>query len=180
MIETEGLERRSTELRTAFDHSFALPPPQETQEVDDLLAVRVSGDLYAIRLRDITGVVTRRTIVAVPAAAPGLLGVAGIRGDIVPVFSLSSFLGYGDDHEAPSWTVLCGGEHSIGLCFAELDGYLRLPKSAVHADDVSRVEKHYVTDVVATETGARPVIAVPLIITDIRNWRGPQRPKREQ
>jgi chemotaxis signal transduction protein len=108
------------------------------------------------------------------------LGVAGIRGDIVPVFSLSTFLGYGQDHEDPTWTVLCGGEHPVGLGFAELDGYLRLPKSAVHADDASQAKKHYVTDVVATESGARPVIAVPLIITDIRNWRGPQRPKKEQ
>lgn len=180
MIDTEGLERRAIELRTAFDRSFALRPHQETLEVDDLLAVRVSGDLYAIRLRDISGVVARRTIVAVPAAAPGLLGVAGIRGDIVPVFSLSSFLGYGDDHEAPTWTVLCGGEHPIGLGFAELEGYLRLPRSAVHADEASQGERNYVKDVVATETGARPVIAVPHIITDIRNRRGPQRPGREQ
>lgn len=180
MIETEGLERRAIELRTAFDRSFALPPHQETLEVDDLLAVRVSGDLYAIRLRDISGVVARRTIVAVPAAAPGLLGVAGIRGDIVPVFSLSSFLGYGDDHEAPTWTVLCGGEHPIALGFAELEGYLRLPRSAVHADEASQGKRNYVKDVVATETAARPVIAVPNIITDIRNHRGPQRQGGEQ
>lgn len=180
MIDTEGLERRAIELRTAFDRSFALPPPQETQEVDDLLAVRVGCDRYAIRLRDIGGIVARRTIVAVPAAAPGLMGVAGIRGDIVPVFSLSSFLGYGDDHEAPNWTVLCGGEHPIGLGFAELEGYLRLPRSAVHADETSQVKRNYVTGIVAIETGARPVIAVPAIITAIRNRRGPRRPGSEQ
>jgi purine-binding chemotaxis protein CheW len=180
MIGTDGFERRATELRTAFDRSFALPPAEETHEVDDLLAVRVSGDVYAIRLRDISWVVARRTVVAVPAAAPGLLGIAGIRGDIVPVFSLSSFLGYGDDHEAPTWTVLCSGEHPIGLGFAELEGYLRVPRSAVHADEASQGRRNYAMDLVATETGARPIIAVPLIITDIRNRRSPQRPRREQ
>ena len=154
MSEPEGFERRAIELRDAFDRSFALPPLEETHEIDDLLAVRVSRDLYAIRLRDINGVVARRTIVPVPAAAPGLLGVAGIRGDIVPVFSLSSFLGHGEDHEAPTWTVLCGAEHPIGLGFAELEAYLRLPRSAVHADETPQVKRHYVTGVVATETGS--------------------------
>lgn len=180
MTEAELLDERATELRVAFDRSFALPPPHEAPEVDEVLVVRVSDDLYAIRLRDISGLVARRTIVAVPAAAPGLLGVAGVRGDLVAVFSLSSLLGYGDDPEAPSWAVLCGGEHPIALGFAELEGYLRVRRAAVHADEALRVKRSYVTEVVATEAGARPVIDVSLIITDICSRSGLQRPARER
>jgi len=175
MIETEGVERRATELRTVFDRSFALPPPREIQEVEDLLAVRVGGDPYAIRLRDIRGVVARRTVVTVPTRATGLLGVTGIHGDIVPVFSLSSFLGYGDDVETPAWTVLCGAEQPIGLAFAELEGHLRLPRCSVHADEDPNTTRKYVMEIAVIEAGARPVIALPLIITDICNRRSPQR-----
>jgi purine-binding chemotaxis protein CheW len=180
MSEREGVERRAYVLREAFDRSFAAPPVQETEELDDLLAVRVGGDRYAIRLRDIRGIIARLTIVAVPAGAPGLLGVAGIRGDIVPVFSLSLLLGYGDDPEPPAWTVLCNPEQPLGLAFAELEGYLRLPKSAVHPEENPHTSRKYVTEFAASEDGSRRVIAVPLITTEICSQRGPRRPETEQ
>lgn len=172
MIDAADLERKAADLRVQFDHSFALPPEQTTRETHDFLAIRVGGDPYAIRLRDISGIVARRTIVTVPARAPAFVGVAGIRGDIVPVFSLASFLGYGDDQEPPRWMILCGRDQPVGLCFAEFEGYLRLSSLAISANAVANPNKNYVTDVVATAIGARPVIGVSLVITDLRNQRG--------
>jgi purine-binding chemotaxis protein CheW len=94
MNETPMIENKAAELRQAFDLSFALPPPQASQEVEDLLTIRVAGDPYAIRLCDIAGMVTGRKVVPLPAATLDLLGLAGIRGGIVPVFGLSSILRY--------------------------------------------------------------------------------------
>jgi purine-binding chemotaxis protein CheW len=180
MIDLEGLERSAHELRAAFDRAFAAPPPGGAEEVIDLLSVRVGGDPFAIRLRDIRGVFARRPVVAIPSGAPSVLGVAGIRGDIVPVFSLSSLLGYGDDREPPTWTVLCTADRPIGLGFRDLEGYLRIPSSARHPDEHPHVTKKYVTELASTAAGVRPVIAVPLIISDIRNRRGAERPERER
>lgn len=180
MTETEDLTRRAARLRAAFDHSFTVPPLRETLDVEDFLAIRVAGDQYLIRLRDIIGIVARRPIVSVPARAPGLVGIAGIRGEIVPVFSLSSLLGYGDDPEPPTWTVLCNAKEPIGLGFAELDGYLRLPRSAAHGNDDIHVTKNYVSDLASTEAGVRPIVAVSLVVADVCKRSAPQQSEKEQ
>lgn len=180
MSGSNAFERRAHELRAAFDRSFAAPPQSGLVETEDLLAIRVGGDPYAVRLRDISGLIARRTLVAVPGGAAGLVGIAGIRGDIVPVFSLSVLLGYGEDAEPPPWTVLCGTEQPTGLGFAEFEGYLRLARSAVHADENLHAARKYVKELATTEAEARPVIAIPQILTDIRTPRGPQRSEKEQ
>ena len=79
MNQIPAVESKAAELRQAFDLSFALPPPQELVEVEDLLTIRVAGDPYAIRLRDIAGMVAGRKVVPVPAVTPDLLGLAGSR-----------------------------------------------------------------------------------------------------
>ena len=44
---------KAAQLRQDFDRTFALPPSLAAPEVEDLLAIRVAGDPYAIRLLDI-------------------------------------------------------------------------------------------------------------------------------
>lgn len=180
MSAVSGLEGRAAELRRAFDLSFAAPPTQASRELEDLLLVRIAGEPYAIRLRDVTGIIAKRAVVTVPAAAPGLLGLAGIRGNIVPVFGLASLLGYESATEAPPWFVLCGGEEPVALAFSELDGYVRLARAALHTDEGRSATHKYVSVIATTVSGARPVIAVPLVVETIRSRLGQQRSGGEQ
>jgi purine-binding chemotaxis protein CheW len=180
MNETRVAESKAAELRQAFDLSFALPPPQASQEVEDLLTIRVAGDPYAIRLRDIAGMVAGRRVVPVPAVTLDLLGLAGIRGGVVPVFGLASILGYGQAPGSPRWMILCGAEEPIALAFSDFEGYLRLPKSSLHADENLRTARQYVDQVASTEAGARAVISIPLVVATIRNRIGHNRPAKEQ
>ncbi|MBI1947548.1 MAG: chemotaxis protein CheW [Deltaproteobacteria bacterium] len=170
------VERRAAALREAFDASFASPRVALTREVEDLLAIRVGGDGYALRLRDLVGVVARPTVAPVPTAAPGALGVAGVRGELVAVFSLSAFLGYGDEPDAATWLALCGGEPPIALCFPELEGFLRLPRAALHAEGPRPEARAFLTEVATTEAGARPVVALPRIVATIRDRGRRSRP----
>jgi len=172
----------ATQLRQAFDLSFALPPALASQDVEDLLTIRVAGNPYAIRLLDIAEIVTGRKIVPVPAVTPNLLGLAGIHGGIVPVFGLSSILGYGPDPGTPRWMLLCGTEEPIALAFSHFEGYLRLPTSAFHADENIRANSEqvkYVNQVLSTPDGARAVISMPLIMANIRNRISQPRPTKE-
>jgi purine-binding chemotaxis protein CheW len=180
MNETPVIENKAAKLRQAFDLSFALPPPPASQEVEDLLAIRVAGDPYAIRLCDIAGMVTGCKVVAVPAAAIDLLGLAGIRGDIVPVFGLASILGYSQPLESPRWMILCGADESIALAFSDFEGYLRLPKSCLYADENLRATSQYVTEAASADAALRSVISIPLILANIRNRIGHHRPTKEQ
>jgi CheW-like domain. len=180
MNESPVVESKAAELRQAFDLSFALPPPQASQEVEDLLTIRVAGDPYAIRLRDIAGIVAGRRVVPVPAVTLDLLGLAGIRGDVLSVFGLASILGYGQAPGSPRWMILCGAEEPIALAFSDFEGYLRLPKSSLHADENLRTIRQYVNQVASTEAGARVVISIPLVVATIRNRTGHNRLAKEQ
>ena len=180
MNQTQLVECKAAALRQAFDLSFALPPPPASQEVEDLLAIRVAGNPYAIRLRDIAGMVAGRKVVPVPAVALDLLGLAGIRGDVVPVFCLASILGYGQVPGSLRWMILCGAEEPIALAFSDFEGYLRLPKSSLHADENLRATRPYVNQVASTEAEARAVIGIPLIVATIRNRIGHRRLAKEQ
>jgi purine-binding chemotaxis protein CheW len=154
---------RSVELRLAFDRSFALPPPATGPDTVDLLALRVGGASYAVRLDEAAGIVSRRRIVPLPSRAAHLLGVAGVRGAVVPVFDLGAVLGHGPAADPPSWILLCAaGAEAIGLGFTALDGYLRLPLSALHADETGTTR--HVRQVVRTEAGAVPVVGIPRVV----------------
>ena len=180
MKETQPVESKAAALRQAFDLSFALPPPQASQEFEDLLAIRVAGDPYAIRLSDIVGIVAGRRVIPVPTVTLDLLGLAGLRGDVVSVFGLASILGYGQAPGSPRWMILCGAEEPIALAFSDFEGYLRLPKSSLHADENLRTTRQYVNQVASTEDGARAVISIPLVVATIRNRTGHNRPAKEQ
>ncbi len=179
MTEEAPKESRANKLRREFDRTFASPPVPTSEEWEDLLLVRIAGDPYAIRMRDIMGILAKRTIIPVPAEAPGLLGLVGIRGEIVPVFGLSSWLGYGVDADSAVWMIVCGTDEPIGFGFSEFEGHKRLEKSAIHLYDKSQSPRQYIHEMAAIEAGVRPVIAVSLVVASIRSRRAPQRPEKE-
>ena len=169
----------AAQLQQAFDNTFALPPSLTSPEVEDLLTIQVAGDPYAIRLFDIAEIVSGRRVVSVPAGTPHLLGLAGIHGGIVPVFGLSSLLGYGPDPGPPQWMILCGSEDPIALAFSDFEGYLQLPRSALYADENFRNTQEnvkYVNQVASTPNGVRAVISISLIVATIRNRISQHRP----
>lgn len=169
------LDGKTAALRRAFDQSFAVPPAEASEAVEDLLKIKVAGDPYAIRLGDIAGIVARRKVVPVPGGTPDLLGPAGIRGGIVPVFDLELLLGYPRAAEAPPWMVLCRSDDSIALAFPEFEGYARLPKSSIHLDDTRRSAQPHVKEIARLGAESRPVISIPLIVATIRNRTGSTR-----
>ncbi len=110
-------------LRAEFDSAFAsrrVAPPDETP----LLAIRVAAVPFAMRLLEAGGLATAPRIVPIPSRRRELLGVAGLRGDVVPVYSLARVLLGADDDEPPRWLVLAGGDERLALAFAQFDGRL--------------------------------------------------------
>ena len=183
LLDESSEGNKAAQLRQDFDRTFALPPSPASPEVEDLLTIRVAGDPYAIRLLDIAEIVTGRSVVSVPAVTPDLLGLAGIRGGIVPVFGLSSILGYGANPGSPRWMILCGSEEPIALAFSEFEGYLRLPSSALHADEnfsATSEKTKYLDQVARTPEGVRAVISIALILATIRNRISQHRPTKEK
>ena len=138
-VEAGGLSAAA--LRRAFDLSFAEAPTAGAEPLESLLALRVGGAPYAIRLSEIAGVHADRTVVPVPTPMPDLLGVAGIRGAIVPVYDLGALLGH-PRSTRPRWMLLAASPALVGLAFESLEAHVRMPRRSIEgASDVGGAGK---------------------------------------
>jgi chemotaxis signal transduction protein len=133
MTTTFDVEQRLLHFRRDFDQGFAAAPSAAATVFEDLLAIRVAGDPYALRVREIAGMVASRKVVYLPSRKPALLGITGIRGSVVPVYGLAALLGYGASARPAPWLALVGISVAVAFAFEEFTSFLRVESGAVHA-----------------------------------------------
>ena len=122
----------------AFDRSFDEAPRTVAEDTEDLLGASVDGGSYFLRLRDLTGLAARPRVVPLPSPVTEFIGVMGLRGSVVPVYSLGALLGHPSLSEDPAWVFLIGERSAtVGLGAREFTGYLRLARGAIAAEPVS-------------------------------------------
>src|SRR5689334_7571216 len=92
-------------LRREFDGSFALPQREAAPDAIEVLAIRVGGKPFALRLSEVAGVATGRRLTPVPSARRGMLGLVGVRGSLVAVFDLAVLLGEPPNTAEPRWVA---------------------------------------------------------------------------
>ncbi len=167
-------------LRQAFDRSFAAPARVHTEDTVDLLTLSVAGDGYAVRLSDVSGLLVDRRVVPLPATLPEFLGLTGVKGGVVPVWSLSALLGTGAEHDLPRWMILVNGRgrgDTLALAFERFDGHLRVPREQL-CQPSSEARDHdargavRIRHSVRTDDGPRAVLDVTAITDDIRRRLG--------
>jgi chemotaxis signal transduction protein len=123
-------------LRRSFDAAFSDATRVETAGLEDLLAIGLGQRRYALRRTDVSALVADKAVTRLPGAPPALLGIAGFRGQIIPVYDLRVLLGE-DATTQPRWLVLGVTEPRYGLAFDQFEGYLRAPREAIVARDDS-------------------------------------------
>jgi purine-binding chemotaxis protein CheW len=84
---------------------------------------------YALRLAEIAGLFPDRKIIPLPGGPPALLGIAGFRGAILPVYDLPALLGLSLE-PAPRWLAMAAGA-PVAFAFTALDGLLRVGRDAI-------------------------------------------------
>lgn len=120
----------ATALREAFDAGFAHAARRDRPHTVDVLTLRVGGRPFAVRLDTLAGLAADRRVVRLPRTRAALLGVTGVRGVLVPVFSLPALL----DLPAPAdlrWIATVGDQPGTGFAFDALDGHHRVERSAL-------------------------------------------------
>lgn len=158
----------AAQLRDEFDHAFSLPPQVETVQSRHLLAIRIGGDPYALDPEEIAGLQVDRAIVPMPGALPEWLGLAGIRGELVPVYSLAMLLGYEQSAAAkPRWVALCGSKQLLGLAFDAFERHLNLTLPQIAAADPTNIKTEHVRAVAHADDMSRPVISIPSVAAEI-------------
>jgi chemotaxis signal transduction protein len=160
------IDARIVAERQSFDRSFAMPPPAPSEERVRLLVLRAGKDRFAVRLSEIAGLHQDRRIVPLASDAPGLIGMAGIRAAVVPVFSLARVLGAPDSGEPPRWLTVCNGAQPIALAFSGFEGHREIGASALHASGMAEGRTH-VREVARCDDGVVPVISIASIVAAI-------------
>ena len=167
MTVPSGLEQRLADVRKAFDEVFATAPITTVPTFEDLLAIRIAGDPYALRVREITGLVVSRKLVPLPSRRPELLGVVGNRGSLVVVYGLAAILGYGADSKATRWLALAGGAEPIGLAFGDFEGFVRVRSADLHAASATLGVRPHAMEVVLVDNLLRPVVDIASTLTTL-------------
>jgi purine-binding chemotaxis protein CheW len=112
---------------------------------------------------EISGLVTDKRIVAFPSPISELLGVAGIRGALVPVYSLAMLVGYSAEIERTRWLALCGAEATVALAFSDFEGYLRVSGTQLYEAEQKDVGGTQVQHLVRATDIVRAVVSIPTI-----------------
>lgn len=164
---------RAAELRRVFDEERALPfGARSVEEAESLISIRVCGDAYVMRTSEMSGLVPDRQIVGFPTSVPELLGIAAVRGVVLPVYSLAAMLGYAVETEQPRWLVVCGTDQPLALAFSGFEGYLRVPLDQFYMAEQKDVARTRVQHVVHRAGMVRAVVSIPLIREAIQTLCG--------
>jgi len=167
----EALSRRAAELRAAFDRSFAAPPREEGAARQDLLAIRIGAEAYAVKLGQVRGLFADRKFTRVPGGNAALLGVAGFRGTLVPVYSLGILLGHAAPR-VPRWLVVAAVA-PIALAFDAFDGHVRAGVDAILLRQSPAPVRGYAPEFIRTEGAVRPVLHLPSVIEALDTTQAP-------
>lgn len=133
----------------------------ERSATQDLLAIRVGAQKFALRLAEVSGLFADKKITFIPGGSEYLLGIAGFRGVIAPVYNLQRIFGYPGD-QAPRWLAIARTA-SVGFAFETFDGQLRVSPEAIAPRQ--RSDKQDLTSgVVHVGSDVRPVIELSRVL----------------
>ena len=159
-------------LRQEFDLSFAQAPQMKMEAPVNFLAIRLEHDAYAIRVAEIGGLYTDRRIMPLPTPIPELLGIAGFRGQIAPVYDLAALLGY-VRQTPPRWLILMQAREPVALAFDVFEAHFavlseRIVTAHGAAEGAVGTSRKYLFDAVRTDDAIRPIIHLQSLLDNIQ------------
>lgn len=145
---------RGTELlaklqHLATDDTFLTPYARRRSRYDfaaELISFSVSDELYGIDIAEAREIIKMRPITAVPRVPPFVLGVATIRGRIIPVLDLRMRLGMGKTDITDNHRILeCAYEGELfGLLVDTVRSVVRLTEEQLELSPQRSSDSDYV------------------------------------
>ncbi len=173
---TDPLSATVRSLRQEFDASFARAPRTATEPQLSLLAIRLSGNPYALRVNQIAGLHADRCITPLPSNVASLLGVTGLRGQIAPVYDLASLCGYART-AASRWMVLLRPQEPVALAFECFEMHFTVARDRIVSTPAgmraSSGNAHVnLVDAVQHEDLVRPIVDLNALLQHIQQHAG--------
>jgi purine-binding chemotaxis protein CheW len=162
---TAGIVERALMMRRDFDRAFAVPMRSDETAKEDFLAIRCGSEPCAIRLSQVAGLYADKKITAVPGGQPTLRGIAGFRGNILPVYDLPMLLGFS---LAPTsrWLAVVRSR-PFALAFDAFDGQVRATNGAIMPRRASVTLPDCAGQFLQVPGFAAPIIDLPSVIDAI-------------
>jgi chemotaxis signal transduction protein len=154
------------EIRRAFDQTFASAPSLENADLISLITIRLSGERFALRMDQIHGLARSRPIVPVSSRISELIGIAGMRGTLIPVFSLAALLGLPRSEEC-AWLAIIQGDLPLALAFDALERRMEIRRTSLYED--SSPSRRHVRQLAQLGKEVCAVLDVPSLVEVIRN-----------
>jgi purine-binding chemotaxis protein CheW len=106
--------------------------PERAADIE-ILAFRLGSEEYAVMVSDVREVLRTRELTRVPNAPAHILGVASLRGTMLPVIDLCTRLGLqpGVRDEKSRVVVVSPDDEDVGLLVDRILGVIRVPEHAV-------------------------------------------------
>ncbi|MCC6749382.1 MAG: chemotaxis protein CheW [Deltaproteobacteria bacterium] len=159
---------RVASLRRDFDESFARPGSTGEAPRERFLTLCVADVAYAVRLEQVAALHADRRVVPLPSGTPALLGVAGFRGSVVPVYRLDLLLGLAESAPA-RWLILSPGPDPVALAFHRYEGPREVAPAELHpALPEAWSSAGLVTHTLSLSGELRSVLSVPALVELIR------------
>jgi purine-binding chemotaxis protein CheW len=158
-------------LRRLFDGSFAAAAADKSARLEGLLAIRLGSDPYALRLSEIAGLYAGVKIVAVPSANAQLLGIAGLRGILAPVYDLAALLRC-PPAANPRWMVLARMSQPVGFAFEFFESHLQVPDTSLASAEGSTnagAAGRHAGGTVRAAGALRPIIRMASVVELVGN-----------
>jgi purine-binding chemotaxis protein CheW len=154
-------------MRDAFDRTFALPPRDVATATVDLLAVRIGGRPYALRMADLAGLHPALTLTPVPTTTFALRGLAQIGPRIVPAYDLRLLLGHQADESPGCFVMTAQGEVAMGI--DAFERHVRVTPDRIVGRDIAKEGDPSVTAmVVEADDIPRPLLSLRAVLDSIR------------
>jgi chemotaxis signal transduction protein len=157
------LQAQLERLQRGFDDAYREAIPERARELEDLLAIEISGHPYALRVRELNGLYEDRSITALPGAPRELLGLAAVRGGLVAVYDLASLIGYARADD-PRLFVGARGT-SVAFAFRTLAGHRRVTR-----DKLAKREgdgKPWSVEVMREADQTRPILELTALVREL-------------
>ncbi|RMG95631.1 MAG: chemotaxis protein CheW [Candidatus Dadabacteria bacterium] len=127
----ERLARWRERLRAALDADAASEaggPEERPGSRLEFLEVEAAGERYGFPVGSVAEILRSRPVTPVPRTPPWVLGVASLRGAMLPVVDLATRLGIGPGGEAPQERIVVvrDGDETMGFRVARVVGVVRL------------------------------------------------------
>ena len=161
-----GVAGRAAELRLAFDRAYAEPAHLDKALTEDLLAIRVGTQAFAIRLSEISGLFADKKITPVPGGHAAPCGIAGLRGVIVPVYDLQSLLC--GSPPATSRSLAISAAAPLAFAFEAFAPQLRVSPDAILPQPARAQARSYVREFVGTRDFVGPIMHLPSLLDAIK------------